>query len=149
MGHQLSKKIITFIVSVIIVSIVILVSSQIYAHVIFPAKQDEIRNYYNVMIVGSEIAPRSAAPGYFYIVYAYDMDECIYRTFEMDDWTGEPGRSNTSDWYGAILDLEKQKTPVRIQTRGERAPDLSEYPNIIWIEGLYTRADGRLTDLLW
>ena len=142
MARLLKNKIVVCIIAVIIGSFAILGGTQFYKNILFPAKQSDIRNNYTVEIIGTEIAPRSAPPGYFYIIYAYDIDECIFRTFMLDDWAG---RQNTSDWYGAITVGETYD----IETMGERKPDLSAYPNIIAIEGLYTRADGRLTDLNW
>jgi len=141
------KTIICF--AIIIACVAVAFAAQWYINVSVPAQlaeikeeQAEIRNTYTVTITKAFPVPRSEEPGYFYLVYAYDLDACIFRTFEMDDWAE---RQNTSDWFGAI---EVGET-YTIEVLGERRPPVSEYPNIIWIEGLYTRDDGRLTDMLW
>jgi len=120
-----------------IVGISILLGALFYSEIYTPRIQSDVRNTYTVTITDKEIAPRITKPQYFYIIYGYDEDEHIYRTFALDDWTG---RANTSDWYGAI---EVGET-YTIETMGERVPLISGYPNIINIEGLEIREDGRV-----
>ena len=99
----------------------------LWLDVVVPRAQAEIRGEMTITVTDKVIAPRKEAPGYFYLVYGFDSGG-VYRTLMLDDWAE---RNNTSDWYGAITVGET----YTIDTMGERIPALSQYPNIIGVQG--------------
>jgi hypothetical protein len=127
-----------------VVCAVIIIGLLVSKYVTIPAHQEEIRAYYTLTVTKTESIPRKEIPGYFYLIYGYDVDG-IYHTYMLDDHNYEvndrPERHNTSDWYGAI-EVGETYTGIII---GERIPLLSQYPNIVSVDGLAVADNGEIS----